>query len=436
MIRIGTNPRLVRITAAFLVPIAAAAGVWTPPAVLSTGGQGWEAAAALDGSGNALALWDERTSSDHLWSRSETPQGVWGSVAQVSRALQTTSVFPAVRVTPAGFATAIWTDSDGVWTADRPPASNWNPAQLLIPGASTPIFVMDSQGDAVVVWTEGGSMAPHSTVMAVSRHAEGTWNAPQLVASGVHITADHAGIAENGAVVVTWESYTAVCSEGFCEVSNFILHAARQDADTAAWVDSGRLLGPDDDSHNALAALDSAGAAMLVAQAASGAFVSTTEGASGGAWSSFQPVADPQSIAIVSDLASDHAGSVTFVYETIGFSTSQAFSVNGSISGNQWSPPVVLSGNDASVSQVYFAVAPSGAALVVWLDSSVTPEIRVATRAAASEAWSSPLTVSAAGAAETAPEAAAVNSAAKAIVVYSGYNSSGVHTEYAASYRP
>jgi hypothetical protein len=123
-----------RICIAVTVVMAAriSAQSWTAPVVLSTGGQGWEAAAAIDGDGNSLAVWDERTTQDQLWSRSRAHGANWGSVTQVSPALQTTSVFPAVRITTAGFATAVWTDSNGVWTADRPAASAWGSPQLLI----------------------------------------------------------------------------------------------------------------------------------------------------------------------------------------------------------------------------------------------------------------------------------------------------------------
>ncbi len=106
------------------------------------------------------------------------------------------------------------------------------------------------------------------------------------------------------------------------------------------------LQGPDDDSHDARVAIDSSGRAILVAFSGSGAYVSATQGHSGGAWSPFNTVVDPQTITIVSDLASDNAGSVTMVYETIGFSTSQAPAVSGTIGSNTWSPPVVLSGSD------------------------------------------------------------------------------------------
>ena len=309
MIRINTKARLVYIAVTFLAPAAyAQTGAWTLPVALSTGGQGSEAAAAMDGDGNSIALWDERTSQDHIWSRSKPSGGAWGRVTQVSPALLTTSVFPVVRISTAGFATAVWTDENGVWTADRPPASKWNPPQLLVPGASGPIFVMNSQGDAAVAWTVGGPTDPNSFVFAVVRPAGGSWTSQQTVASGVHIIADHAGIGQNGDAIVTWETYAAVCSTDICALSNYRLHAARQNAGTGAWVDSGTLLGPDDNSHDARVALDSAGRAMLVALSGAGAYISATQGNSGGAWSPFNTIVIPQAIAIISDLASDTCG--------------------------------------------------------------------------------------------------------------------------------
>lgn len=422
--------------AATLVGAASAqTGTWTAPVVLSGGGQGWEAAAAVDGNGIALALWDERTSRDQLWSRAKPSAGTWGRASLVSPgALQTTMVFPAVRMSATGFATAVWTDADGVWTADRRPDSKWNAPQLLAAGASGPIFAMNSKGDAAVAWTVGGATAQHSTVMAVLRPAGGGWTSAQTVASGVHITADHAGVGETGDAMVTWESYHAFCTPEECTLSHFILHAARQEAGTGVWVDSGALLGPDAASHDARVAFNGAGRAIQVALSNLGTYISATQGPSGGAWSAFSTVANPGPIAIVSDLASDQAGNATLVYEAIGFSTSQALAVSGTIGSNTWSAPVVLSGND-SVSQIYFALAPSGTAVAAWL-SFATPEIHAVVRATGTGMWSTPVTVSRPGSTEIGPEAAAVNSAGVAIVIYSGYNPNDVHTEYATMYTP
>jgi hypothetical protein len=272
--------------------------------------------------------------------------------------------------------------------------------------------------------------------MAILRPAGEAWTSQQTVASGVHITADHAGIGRNGAAIVTWESYHAVCSQGICELSNFILHAARQNAGAGVWVDSGALQGPDDDSHDARVALNAAGQATLVALSGSGAYISATQGASGGAWSAFNTVVDPQNITIVSDLASDNAGTVTMVYELIGFPTSEALSVSGTMSDNTWSAPVVLSGSDTNVSQIYFALAPSGTAVAVWLQSGATAVVHAIVRATATGNWGEPVTVSRPGSTEISPEAAAVNSAGSAIATYSGYNANDIHTEYAATYTP
>ncbi len=54
-----------------------------------------------------------------------------------------------------------------------------------------------------------------------------------------------------------------------------------------------------------------------------------------------------------------------------------------------------------------FAVAPSGAALAVWLSSTATAHIHAVVRGNATDAWSRPVTVSQPGSTEFSPEAAA-----------------------------
>jgi hypothetical protein len=435
MIGSSAKSRLVCFALTFLVPALSQGGTWTSPAVLSTEGQGWQAAAAIDGTGNSVAVWDEITSLSQFWSRSKPSAGNWGAVTELSPALEANSIYPAVRVTPGGFATAVWSDQGGVWTADRPPASNWSSSRLLIPGVSNPIFVMNSQGTAAIVWSVGGPRSTSGQVLAVVRPAGGTWSAQQLVTSAVHVTADHAGIGTNGAIIVTWETWNATCGRYGCSVSAFDLHASRQNSGAGSWVDSGSLLGPDKVTHDARVALDSAGGAALVALNSAGAYASATQGNSGGAWSPFKAIATPQGSTITTDLASDDAGQVTLLYEFISFPMSQAFAVNGSIGNNTWSSPGVISGSDTSIGQIYFAVSPGGAAVAIWLNSSGTPAVRAVVRATGSGSWSNPVTISRSGN-EIGPEAAAVSSSGSAVVVYSGYDANNVHTEYATTYQP
>jgi hypothetical protein len=97
------------------------------------------------------------------------------------------------------------------------------------------------------------------------------------------------------------------------------------------------------------------------------------------------------------------AGNVTMVYEAIGFSTSQAFAIEDSISDNTWSAPVLLSGGD-TVSQIYFSVSPNGSAIAAWLSSGGVAAIRASIRAGSAAAWGTPVTVSAPGSTEIGPE--------------------------------
>lgn len=126
-----------------------------------------------------------------------------------------------------------------------------------------------------------------------------------MVAAGPHLIADQAGIGASGDVIVTWETYTAVCKKYGCSQTGYVLHASRQNAGTDAWVDSGTLLGPDLDAHNARAALDSAGGAILLAVSSSGTCISAVQGNSGGAWGKFNTAVNPQGSVIISALASD-----------------------------------------------------------------------------------------------------------------------------------
>src|ERR1700733_14438773 len=110
MIGNSAKTRFACLAVTLLVPAFSQAGNWTQPAVLSTGGQGWQAAAAIDGTGNSVAVWDEITNLAQLWSRSRPSGGTWGAVTEVSPAIEATSIYPAVRISATGFATAVWSD--------------------------------------------------------------------------------------------------------------------------------------------------------------------------------------------------------------------------------------------------------------------------------------------------------------------------------------
>jgi hypothetical protein len=94
---------------------------------------------------------------------------------------------------------------------------------------------------------------------------------------------------------------------------------------------------------------------------APGSYVSATQTAGNG-WSGFNTIVAVNGLSLVSGFGVDSPGNATMVYESIGLSTSQALAVSGTVAANAWSAPVVLSGSDTSVSQIYFALSANGAA--------------------------------------------------------------------------
>ena len=208
---------LVCMAVTLIVPMSAQTGAWTSPVVLSTGGQGWEAAAAIDGSGNSVALWDERTTQDQLWSRSRPSAGNWGAVTQ---GLPGT----ADNVCFSGRADQQRRIRDSSMERSKRRVDSRSPAcfELEFPSASDPRRVKSEFCNEFARrcrdsldcgrWSEEHQRHGYGRTAACRVSLDGAADST----SGVHLSADHAGIAGNGAVIVTWETFTAVCHKYGC----------------------------------------------------------------------------------------------------------------------------------------------------------------------------------------------------------------------------
>src|SRR5262249_44383710 len=107
---------LVGVVITFLGSAGAQTGSWTAPVAVSAGRQGWEASAAIDGNGNSVAVWLDPTSQEQIKSSSRPAGGNWGTATIVFSAILGTESpcdCPVVRITTAGFATAVWRDDSG-----------------------------------------------------------------------------------------------------------------------------------------------------------------------------------------------------------------------------------------------------------------------------------------------------------------------------------
>jgi hypothetical protein len=420
-------------SAAALDPLAAST------VAISAGGEGWEAAAAIDGAGNSVAVWLQRTISppiDRIWSRSRPANGQWSAPSTLSGALQTVEALPAVRMTTNGAATAVWSDAGGIWTADRSPTGSWSPAPLIVSGTSLthPTFVMNAQGDAAVLWGSAIVLAQPTQLNARRRTAGGAWGAPEVVATGRFVAFNGAAIAENtGELAATWERFD-VKNCPYCVNFDFVLHVSRVARGSSAWQDSGPLTSPTVHSHSARAAIDPAGHAAAVHLTNFSTLVSINQASAGAGWSPPVTLYKTPSM-LLSGFEIDLTGRATVAL--LDIRGSKVIAINGSIVSNTWGPAVNVSSGDPSPSQIVFALGTSGAGVLSWASggpSQSAPLIRVSTRRSSTAAWSAPRTISPAGVQSASPEAADVNAAGKGIVIFSAYSASfTTHTEYATT---
>jgi hypothetical protein len=90
----------------------------------------------------------------------------------------------------------------------RPSQGSWSKPALVVPGVYNTVaritFVIDSQGDAAILWTSGalrGTTHP-TQINAIRRSAGDTWGPQEIVAHHQWAALDDAVLADNGDLIV------------------------------------------------------------------------------------------------------------------------------------------------------------------------------------------------------------------------------------------
>jgi PKD domain len=205
---VGDNPVVVS-------SLRPAGGTWTVPVDLGGpyGGVG-SIHVAVDGAGNAVAVWEGyvRSSGGEVAFASYRPfGGSWSSAISLSSPSQLTIDDVQVAFDASGNALALWRaltpGRQAIVVADERPAADgkWQPSVQLSPSsvfATSAALAGDRAGNAVAIWTEGFSNA---TVEAALRPAaSGTWEQPTQVTTGAVGFGIAAAIDEHGGSVAAW----------------------------------------------------------------------------------------------------------------------------------------------------------------------------------------------------------------------------------------
>lgn len=168
-------------------------GVFSKPKPISSPGvDSAEPEVAIDGSGNAIAVWEEFGATDSVVKAAlRPPGGEFGAADDLSESGES-SFGPEIAMTPGGLATVVWTRAElgeqSIETSSRPPGGGFSAAANVTPAAeltAAPVdtdLKMNDAGDAVVAWPGRGADG-QQVVKAAIRTGSGAFSAPAEVSA-------------------------------------------------------------------------------------------------------------------------------------------------------------------------------------------------------------------------------------------------------------
>ena len=398
-----------------------AASFSTPVALATNDLGGYRVSSAIDTNADAIGLWSGqysyRPGVKGAWSASQTFGGT-GSPTQT------------VHMTATGNATAVWVASTtDVMTADLPHGGTWGTPLLLATSTSVPapLFVMDSKGDAGVVFaTSNGEIVAYRRAAGAS-----SWGPEEVVTTaptGSDLALSGAAMGEAGDFAVSWQTFQVSCSR-FCEDVNFVLHVSREQLTGTTWDDSGALTaGTNNPGYAALPAVDLKGHAAVVYLAPFGTIVSAqTQAKYGAPWGKTATAFTTTSSGLLAGVNIANSGGITIAVLNFATTGTNVVAVDGNIATNTWSPAITLSdlsSGDSSgvVALVSFGGSTNGAAVAEWGDGDGT--IRAAARSSATAAWAAtqtingPVACGSLGPTCSGPLAASINNKGHAVVIF------------------
>jgi hypothetical protein len=185
-------------------------------------GEAYDPQIAVDGAGNAIAVWDQYDGIRfNIWTN-RFDGAAWGTAELIETDKAGDAYWPQIAVDGAGNAIAVWNQNDGIrfniW-ANRFDGVAWGTAELIgtdnTGDAYGPQIAADGAGNAMAVWYQYDSIGYSTRSDIWANHFDGAaWGTAELIethdagsAYGPQIAMDGAG----GAIAV-WDQYDGIRS--------------------------------------------------------------------------------------------------------------------------------------------------------------------------------------------------------------------------------
>ena len=191
---------------------------------------------AVDGQGNAYAIWkDRRNAGDDIFFSYRPAGGNWGANTRVNEDVAASRYDPIIAVDPQGNAHAVWQETrypdSYIHSSYRPFGGNWGPGVKVVQGNDTsshsdPLVVADGAGRAIVVWVEIGPGYRWDIVTAARTGGEAWETLTRINRDSGQSYKYMPALAVNpsGQMVASWEDYAYGNRAIFYAVSGAKIH--------------------------------------------------------------------------------------------------------------------------------------------------------------------------------------------------------------------
>ncbi len=357
-------------------PAFAVLGEWSTPVNLSASGQGsGDPQIAVDGSGNAVAIWRRYDGNSNIAQSSWSDDGgaSWSASVDLSEPGEGVSN-PRIALGGSGVAHAVWNRYDGSntrvqYTRSVDGGVTWSvPVNLSTAGVNgqNPEIAPDGSGNLVAVWR--GSNGDYDIIQSSRSTNSGlSWSTPvDMSLTGQDSRSPQVAFDGSGIAVAVWLR---------SDSSNQIVQASRSTNGGASWSAPADLSESGVDSERPEVALDGSGNAIAVwgRDPFGDTIIQSSRLLVGGAsWSTPVDVSTAGNTAATPQLAVDGSGNAVAVWRYLAVGGTIIQSSHSADGGVSWSTPVQLSASGLSSDNPQVAANASGNTVAVWQQSNGT----------------------------------------------------------------
>lgn len=326
---------------------------------------------------------------------------------------------PAVALDGHGDAVAVWLNQYGfnwdIEASTRAGGGEWQkPLEISTPGdiGFHPEVAIDSRGDAVAVWRDGDTDQVETAIYKYGQE----WQAPVAISAAGDNEKPTVALDSSGEAVVVWERQ---------EGSRYVIQAAFGSAQSGVWGEPVDLSAPSQAAGNPQVAVDGQGEATVLWQSYGEGdyYIQAVTGSIGHCmWGEPVDLSVPGQVAANPQVAVNNAGEAVAVWEWGGIEFTP-YTVQGAVrpAGGRWGASVDLSTASLGADFPDVAVDAQGNAVAVWeIREGSGGAVQRAVWKAASGAWQAPVALSPAGANAGSPRVA-VDPNGDAIAVWSSW---------------